>query len=111
LNIYYHKKKHTKKHWKKKLNGITTCEDTTSVTIVAIITRSLPKHMEKLAMTFTCEGKHVVKHRYSRDKILYYICHFAQNSFTNHNSPFVPHELHISCKQTNKQGHKINVEM
>ncbi len=49
------------------------------------------------------------EHRYSRDIILFYICHFAQYSFTNNSSPFVPHALHISCKQTNKQAHKINV--
>jgi hypothetical protein len=48
MNTYYHKKKHTKKHWKKEINKMTTCEAIASVVVDATITRSLPKHMEKL---------------------------------------------------------------
>ncbi len=113
LNTYYHKKKHTKKHWMKKRNKRTTCEATAGASAAAITIGCLPKHMEKFLVTFTCEGKPGLLWNIDIQAtgFLYYICHFAQYSFTNHNSPFVPHALHISCKQTNKQAHKINVGM
>ncbi len=34
-----------------------TCEVTTCVVANAITIRCIPKHMEKLVVTFTCEGK------------------------------------------------------
>ncbi len=102
-NTYYYKKKHTKKHWKKETNKKTICEATTSV-VATITTWCLPKHMEKLVVTFTCEGKPSFLWNIDTQETRFCTTgHFAQYSFTNHNSPFVPHALHISYKQTNKQ--------
>jgi hypothetical protein len=99
LNTYYHKKKHTKKHWKKekkKYHMWSYYRYCCYCHYYYVFTKTHGKTYSDLYMWR--KAWLVVKHRCSRNKILYYICHFAQYSFTNKNTPFVPHALHISCK-------------
>jgi hypothetical protein len=99
----------TKKHWKKQKNKKTTCEVITSVVNVPTTTRCLPKHMKKLIVNFTCEGKSGLLWNINIQETW-----FCTTFVTLHNIPswittpllYPMHFIFLASKQTNEHKKK-----